>query len=134
MTNLEYPTSDDIHDIHDAVVAGDLDTEPGIKSGGDIDFAVSYIKEGYYGEVPEGIHEKAAHLMRLIASGHAYTDGNKRTALESVELFYNLNGYRFEYGHEVEDTLEDFATNADLVDMDAVASYLDNHTTAAQST
>jgi death-on-curing protein len=131
MTNLEYPTSDDIHDIHDAVVGEDLDTEPGIKSGGDIDFAVSYISEGYYGEVPEGIHEKAAHLMRLIAAGHAYTDGNKRTALESVELFYNLNGYRFEYGHEVEDILEDFATDADLVDIDAVASYLNNHTTSA---
>lgn len=59
---------------------------------------------------------------------HVYTDGNKRTALESVELFYDLNGYSFEYGHEVEDILQSFATNADTVNIDAVELYLDNHT------
>lgn len=95
---------------------------------------MSYISEGYHGEVPESIHEKAAHLMRLIAVGHAYTDGNKRIALESVELFYDLNGYRFEYSHEVEDILKDFATDVDMVDMGAVISYLDNHTTSAEAT
>lgn len=134
MPTLEYPTADDIHAIHDAVVARDEETEPGMKSGGDIDFAVSYIQEGYYGEVPQGIHAKAAHLMRLIAARHAYIDGNKRTALESVELFYDLNGYRFEYSHEVEDILEAFATNADMVDIDAVESYLDDHTASAEHT
>lgn len=132
MSDIEYPTADDIHDIHDAVVARDLEnTDPGVKSGGDIDFAVSYISEGYYGKAPDGIHEKAAHLMRLVAAGHAYTDGNKRTALESVELFYDLNGCRFDFGHEVEDILEEFATDAEMVDIDSVVSYLDDHTESA---
>lgn len=32
MPTLEYPTTDDIHAIHDAVVSRDIETEPGMKS------------------------------------------------------------------------------------------------------
>lgn len=67
--------------------------------------------------------------MRLIASGHPFVDGNKRTALNTVELFYRLNEYYFDYDAVIEDILEDFARNADSVAIGRVVSYLDAYTT-----
>lgn len=125
---IEYPTPEDIHAIHDVVVANDADTDPGVKSPGDIEFAIEYISEGYYGQVPESIHEKAAHLMRLIAEGHPFVDGNKRTALDTAESFYQINGYHPDFGDDVEDVLEDFAKEDVTVDLDRVVSYLEAHT------
>ncbi|WP_264556817.1 type II toxin-antitoxin system death-on-curing family toxin [Halocatena marina] len=119
-------------DIHEVVVTSDTETDPGVKSPGDIEFAVDYISKGYYGKAPETIHEKTAHLMRLIAGGHPFVDGNKRTALNTVELFYRLNGYHFDYGSEVEDMLEDIARNAENVDIGRIVAYLDAH--AAKNT
>lgn len=129
MARIEYTTSEDIHDLHAVVVASDAETDPGVKSPGDIEFAVDYISEGYYGKSPDSIHEKAAHLMRLIASGHPFVDGNKRTALNTVEMFYRLNEYYFDYDAVIEDILEDLARNADSVAIGRVISYLDTHTT-----
>ena len=40
------------------------------------------------------IHEKAAALFQSLATNHALLDGNKRLSLASLELFYDLNGYR----------------------------------------
>lgn len=39
-------------------------------------------------------HEKAAALFQSLATNHALLDGNKRTSLAALELFYELNGYR----------------------------------------
>ncbi|MFC7192843.1 type II toxin-antitoxin system death-on-curing family toxin [Halocatena marina] len=132
MVRIEYPTPEDIMDIHEVVVTSDTETDPGVKSPGDIEFAVDYISKGYYGKAPETIHEKTAHLMRLIAGGHPFVDGNKRTALNTVELFYRLNGYHFDYGSEVEDMLEDIARNAENVDIGRIVAYPDAH--AAKNT
>lgn len=129
MVEIDYPSAEEIRAIHQSIVANDDQTDPGEKTPGDVEFAVDYISKGYYGKVPESIHEKAAHLMRLIAGGHPFVDGNKRTALDSVEVFYQLNGYHFDYEDEVEDILTDFAQAASEVDIDTVVSYLDAHTT-----
>lgn len=39
------------------------------------------------------LHEKAAVLFRSLACNHAFEDGNKRTAVLSLYLFYGFNGY-----------------------------------------
>jgi death-on-curing protein len=39
------------------------------------------------------IHTKAAALMHSLIRNHPFLDGNKRTAVLSVIVFYNLNGY-----------------------------------------
>jgi death-on-curing protein len=87
-----------------------------------------YISEGYFGQAPETIHEKAAHLMRLLASEHPYVDGNKRTALAAAAGFYHLNGYEFDVDDEVREILRAFATDADDVDMNRVIEYLETNT------
>jgi death on curing protein len=39
------------------------------------------------------IHAKAAAMMHSLIRNHPFLDGNKRTAVLSVIVFYNLNGY-----------------------------------------
>lgn len=39
------------------------------------------------------IHRKAAALMHSLIRNHAFVDGNKRTAVLAVDVFYGLNGW-----------------------------------------
>jgi len=87
--------------LHDQIVTEGDTTEPGVRSEDAIGSALQYISEGFFGEVPETIHEKSVHLMRLLVAGHPFVDGNKRTALRSVVVFYMLNGHTFDYGDEI---------------------------------
>ena len=41
--------------------------------------------------------DKAAALMHSLAYHHLFFDGNKRTAVEAVTLFFARNGYHFDY-------------------------------------
>lgn len=70
MTDIEYPTADDIHALHDTIVAENRDTDAGVRKPDAVGSALVYVSEGYFGEVPETIHEKAAHLTRLLATEH----------------------------------------------------------------
>jgi death-on-curing family protein len=69
-----------------------------------------------YGEKPETVHEKAFDLMRLIASNHWFVDGNKRTALNTTNLFYLLNGYDLEYGEDLRSMLKLLAVREQYVE------------------
>ncbi|NHN65891.1 type II toxin-antitoxin system death-on-curing family toxin [Haloarcula sp. JP-Z28] len=121
--DLAYPSVELILELHDQVVAeGDI-TEPGVRSEDAIASALQYVSEGFFGEVPETIHQKAVHLMRLLVSDHPFVDGNKRTALRTVVVFYMLNGYTFEYGDEIRALLHRFATGETTVDVDTAVIY-----------
>ncbi|RLM88752.1 type II toxin-antitoxin system death-on-curing family toxin [Haloarcula sp. Atlit-7R] len=121
--DLAYPSVELILELHDQVVAeGDI-TEPGVRSEDAIASALQYVSEGFFGEVPETIHQKAVHLMRLLVSEHLFVDGNKRTALRTVVVFYMLNGYTFEYGDEIRALLHRFATGETTVDVDTAVIY-----------
>ena len=128
MRDIEYPTTEDIHSLHDTVVEEDADAEPGVRTPDAVESALVYISEGYFGQVPETIHEKAAHLARLLASEHPYVDGNKRTALAAATYLYNLNGYEFDPDdEEIRSILKQFATDESEADMDAVVAYFEDH-------
>ena len=121
--DITYPTTDDVLAIHDAVVASDRETEEGVRSAAVVESALVYVSEGYFGEVPETIHEKAAHLMHLLAAEHPFVDGNKRTALNTTALFYDLNGCEFQYDDRVRQMLRQFATDEAATDVPAVVAY-----------
>ena len=127
--SLWYPSVDDVLDIHEDIVSEYPDTSPGVQRRGDIEFALAYVNEGSFGEVPETIHEKAFHLLRLLGANHPVVDGNKRTALNTAVVFYLLNGYRFEYDGEIRAILKQFGTDERTVDEDDVLEYLRTHTT-----
>lgn len=124
--DIVYPTVEDVYGIHETVVDIDPAASKGILQEGSTDFALSYVKEGHFGEMPETLHKKAAHLMRLLAANHEFADGNKRTALATTAAFYWENGYYFEYrDEEIRTLLKAFAVIESLVDVDAVAAYFE---------
>jgi death-on-curing protein len=123
-----YPSVEDVLEIHDEIVSEYSETSSGIQSRGDIEFALNYVEEGTFGERPGTIHEKAFHLLRLLVANHPFVDGNKRTALNTVSVFYFLNEYRFEYDNEIRETLKQFGTDETTVDEDQVLEYLRTNT------
>ncbi|WP_435066983.1 type II toxin-antitoxin system death-on-curing family toxin [Haloplanus sp. C73] len=120
---LAYPSVELILELHEQIVAEGDTTEPGVRSEDAIASALQYISEGFFGEVPESIHDKAVQLMRLLVAEHPFVDGNKRTALRTVVVFYMLNGYTFSYGDEVRALLHRFATDETAVDTATAAIY-----------
>jgi death-on-curing protein len=120
---LAYHSVELILDLHEQIVTEGETTDSGVRSEDSIDSALTYISEGFFGEVPETIHEKAVHLMRLLVAEHPFVDGNKRTALRTVVVFYILNGYTFEYGDEIRSLLNQFATDEAAVDTDTAVVY-----------
>ena len=112
----EYLTAEDVERLHDFIVTGDEDTEPGIKNHGAIEYATSFVREGHFGNKPENIDEAAFELMRLLVANHPFVDGNKRTALLSTVALYALNGFEFEYDREIKTTLKALATDEASVD------------------
>ena len=121
--DLAYPSVEQILALHEQVVEEGDSTEPGVRSEDTIDSALQYISEGFFGEVPPTIHQKAIHLTRLLVADHPFVDGNKRTALRTVVVFYMLNGYVFEYGDEIRALLHRFATNEAEVNTETAVIY-----------
>ncbi|MDL0125206.1 type II toxin-antitoxin system death-on-curing family toxin [Halobacterium salinarum] len=121
--DLAYPSVDLILDLHEQIVAEGDSTEPGVRSEDAILSALQYISEGFFGEVPATIHAKAVQLMRLLVAEHPFVDGNKRTALRTVVVFYMLNGYTFDYGDEIRALLHRFATEEAAVDIETAVIY-----------
>lgn len=85
---VAYPSVELILDLHAQIVEEGDHTEPGVRSEDAIQSALQYVSEGFFGEVPQTLHKKAVHLMRLLVADHPFVDGNKRTALRTVVVFY----------------------------------------------
>ncbi len=66
-----------------------------------LDSIVSTPQQTWDGEfLHPTIYLQAAAYLYHIAKGHAFIDGNKRTALAVTELFLRKNGYRFAMSKE----------------------------------
>lgn len=132
-SEVEYPSVDDVLAIHEDIITEDVSSVAGVRSPDAIQSALTYISVGYFGQSPTGIHSKAAHLMRLLVAEHPFVDGNKRTALNTIVVFYDLNGFEFEYEDEpIRAILKQFATDADSVEMSAVIAYFREHARPAE--
>jgi death-on-curing protein len=126
---LWYPTVEDVLAIHEDIVAEDPDATPGAHDASRTEFVLDFVR-GRIGEAPSTIHEKAFHLMRLIASNHWFADANKRTALNTAELFYLVSGYELDYGDDVRAMLKLFSVREDLIDRQTGPAYLRDRTEA----
>ena len=63
-----YPSVKLVLDLHAQIIEeGDL-TEPGVRSKDAVESALQYVSEGFFGEVPDSLHQKAIHLMRLLVA------------------------------------------------------------------
>lgn len=126
--SLWYPSVADVITIHDDIVSEYPETPSGVQNRGDIEFALNYIEEGSFDTTPETIHEKAYHLLRLLVANHPFVDANKRTALNTVVVFYFLNGCRFHYDDEIRTILKQFGTDEAAVYEQETIEYLRSHT------
>jgi death-on-curing protein len=72
-------------------------------------------------------------MMRLLASNHWFADGNKRTALNTTELFYLVNGYELDYGEDIRSMLKLFSVRETLIDQEAGPEYLKDQTSIVET-
>lgn len=92
--NVEPITARDLININDAVTGG----HPHIR---DIHLLNSAVKRPYivvFGQ-PQfpSLVDKAAALLHSLAYHHLFGDGNKRTAVRAVALFFERNGWEWTY-------------------------------------
>ena len=126
------PSVEDVIAIHDEIVSEYADTHAGVQRRGEIEYALDFVAAESVPMGPETIHEKAFHLLRLLVAGHPFTDAIKRTALNTVAVFYFLNGYRFKYDDEIRSICKRFGIDEKSVDQEATIEYLRSHTEAIE--
>lgn len=85
---MEYLTTDDIVRINESEVGPNLLLDFGL-----LESAVLRPQQSVFGQdaYPD-IHLKAAALMHSLVRNHPFADGNKRTAVLAVIVFYGING------------------------------------------
>jgi death-on-curing protein len=122
--DIEHLTVESVLLLHEAIIESDDRSEPGIQNEGDIEYALDHIEHGTFGECPESIHGKAFQLLRLLVANPPFVDGNKRTALQSVVVFYEQNGYELRYGEDLESLVRLLALDEQLVRPEPAVAYL----------
>ncbi|MBB5336253.1 type II toxin-antitoxin system death-on-curing family toxin [Pectinatus brassicae] len=79
----------------------DFVVKSGIKDLGLLDSAVNNPFQTFGSEeLYPSIFDKAAQLCYGIANNHGFTDGNKRTAVHSMEVYLDINDIIIDYDEE----------------------------------
>ena len=74
-----------------------------------------------------GIDRKAATLLIEIARKHAFTDGNKRTAFQSMTAFLKINGKELDVGENSRFNVVVWAVKPQT-DLEEIVTWIANHT------
>ncbi len=121
-----YISLDEVLAIHDDMVeryGGSF----GIRDLGLIQSAIARPQATFGGEdLYPSILDKAAALFHSLIFNHAFTDGNKRTAVTSTARFLHLNGYKLEASQK---KLVDFPLKVENKhpDIDEISKWLREH-------
>lgn len=90
-----------------------LENEPGLKGHTDFDkleSALARIDNWMLYENTDNIFDIAALYAVAIAKAHAFTDGNKRTAMVTMLTYLDLQGVEIEPNHGLDDKMVDVAS------------------------
>ena len=99
------PSYNDIIELHEAVIVA-TGGAVGVLNPHYIEAAITRpITYAQYQEYT--LHTVCAIILDSIARSHAFSDGNKRTALTSMIFAYNLNGVELDYSLLMNDEFED---------------------------
>ena len=91
---MKYLTAEQVLFIHARLIA-ETGGEHGVLNLGLLQSAVarpqaSFDRQDLYPD----LFSKAAALLESLVGNHAFVDGNKRTAITSAGLFFQMNGYQ----------------------------------------
>lgn len=85
-------TPGQVVDLHDESIAA-FGGATGVRDAGTLASALAQpAMEAFGVELYPSLVEKAAALLFFLARGHAFVDGNKRTAYAAIYVFLLLNG------------------------------------------
>lgn len=119
--------------VHEDIVTDRSEAEGGVRTPAAVESALSTVSVGHFGQAPETLHETAAELIRLPVAEHPFVDGNKRTALTTAVVLYELNGFALPYDDErIRSILKRFGVDTETVDTDAVVGYLEATATSME--
>lgn len=86
---MRYLTVDEILQINASFVGPDQ-----LRDFGLLESAVFRPQQAFLGADPyPDAHAKAAALVHSLIRNHPFVDGNKRTAMAAMVIFYGLNGW-----------------------------------------
>lgn len=86
---MRYLSPSEVIGINEQEVGPDLLADFGL-----LEAAVLRPQQTIFGaDAYPDIHAKATAMMHSLTRSHPFIDGNKRTAVLSMIVFYNLNGY-----------------------------------------
>jgi len=86
---MRYLTAGDIARLNEMVVGGDPIVYYGLLESATLRPQQSVGGQDAYRD----LHSKAAALFHSLCRNHAFVNGNKRTAVVAVAVFYGLNGW-----------------------------------------
>ncbi|MBD3293724.1 MAG: type II toxin-antitoxin system death-on-curing family toxin [Armatimonadia bacterium] len=117
----------DIMHLHERALNELGGGKSGILDPGRIDAAVARMSSGTEeDEFFVTLHEKAAALLESLIQGHAFVDGNKRTAILAANAMLELNGCVLSY--EPEDVVHfAVAVATHEIDFDGIVEWLREH-------
>ena len=92
LNDLIHLSAVEIKDIHDSILLSNAGLK-GSRPDLCVDALVGRIHSNLAYQRFTSIEEVAALYAEVIAKGHVFNDGNKRTALISMLTFLDLNGY-----------------------------------------
>jgi death-on-curing protein len=122
---FSYPSPDAVHAIHEDIVRRQPDSEPGVRTPAAVDSALSTVSIGHFGQAPDTLHGTAMELLRLLIADHPFVDGNKRTALNTAVVLFEMNGHALPYEDErIRSILKRFAVDAAGDDTTSVTEHL----------
>jgi len=113
--------------LHERVLAELGGGKSGILDEGRIEAAVARMSSGVGDdEFFPGLDRKCAALVESLIQGHAFVDGNKRTAILAANAMLELNGLRLSY--EAGDIVP-FAVGVATheIDFDGIVAWLREH-------
>lgn len=107
--------------------------DPGFLDEGTFEMLCSIpFQSGFGVEFYPTVFDKAAKYLEGFATHQVFCDGNKRTAVDSMCVFLNLNGYEFAlYDKEQYDFVLDVANNK-YPDWEQISKIIESHCRAIE--
>lgn len=92
---MHYLTKSDFIYLNERVVKKVGGSNFGVISDASLEAIIEQPKQVVFGrELYPSIWLKAAYILQKTAKKHAFSDGNKRTAIIASLVFLNINGYQ----------------------------------------